>query len=126
MVSPALFRGLRTVRGYCDVRVCPGRPRVARSVRGVQPADNIIVYFGSTIDTYQGGMNMLTQVTIPTLVAETNTAELSNKLQQIRRLRVDRVQPGSRHLQSALETAKRKPGAPTADVSYIFIGLLPS
>jgi hypothetical protein len=56
--------------------------------------------------------------------AEKQTIELSAKLQQLRRLRVQPDgQTTSQHLNSALQAAKREPANLKSEVSYVFIGI---
>jgi hypothetical protein len=58
------------------------------------------------------------------LDVETDTTELSTKLKQLRRLKSANDGPTiSRHLQSALQEGKRKPGVKKADALSIFIGI---
>lgn len=65
---------------------------------------------------------MSTRSDAAVLDVETDTTELSTKLKQLRRLKNDGP-TFSRHLQSALQEGKRKPGVKKADALPIFIGI---
>jgi len=67
---------------------------------------------------------MSTRSDAAVLDVDTDTTELSTKLRQLRRLKSVNDGPTiSRHLQSALQEGRRKPGAKKADALPIFIGI---